>query len=188
MINKQELEKAIRGAEEIKKGLLANIEFMSNIIDVMKKLAAKADEPKQKGWRQKPHYNDSYWCIFHNGKFVRAMWTDTEEDELRYATGNCFPCNLFTEEQVQQIAWQNQLNSLLYQYAIINGALASEEEKKDDAIPLYWAEEECDGEFSIVPLYSQTPLVAKFNKGDVASRAFEDVIKPFCEAHPEFVW
>lgn len=181
MINKQELEKAIRGAEEIKKGLLANIEFMSNIIDVMKKLAAKADEPKQKGWRQKPHYNDSYWCIFHNGKFVRAMWTDTEEDELRYATGNCFPCNLFTEEQVQQIAWQNQLNSLLYQYAIINGALAS---KEDQTTNLHWI----GSPNTVRNNFRSYPNVPIFNSEDVAELARKDVVEPFLAAHPEFVW
>lgn len=150
-------------------------------------LRTMANKYKGKQWRIEPEYLEPYAYINDEGSICTREWTGAyHEDECRFRNGNCFPCRLFTGEQVWQIACQNELNSLLAQYAVLNGALASKEEVKDTSMTLYWIEH---GNACIINghpgIYPQTVL---FSDMDVASKALEDVAEPFCRAHPKFVW
>ncbi len=141
-------------------------------------------EPQPKEWRQKPDMGERYIFIASYRLLEHAHWDNGNVDNYRFNTGNCFPCKLFSEEQVQQIAWQNQLNSLLAQYAILNNALASEEEIKNHDRELWWIEK-VDERLKVMFSYGQYPYVAKFNIRNVAQQAIKDVVKPFCRKHPE---
>lgn len=144
-------------------------------------------EPEEKEWRQKPRTGEEFFYITYDGIDKKSPWSNRGLPGDIYAelydSGNCFPCKLFTEEQVQQIAWQNQLNTLLYQYAIVNNALASKEERTANG-RLYWVGSPNMAR-SNFRSYPNTPI---FNNQEVVEQAVEDVVEPFCEAHPEFVW
>lgn len=140
------------------------------------------EKAKKLEWRQKPQYSEEYVFIASDGSLEHSRWDNCELDNCRFNVGNCFPRKLFTEEQVQQIAWQNQLNSLLAQYATTNNALASKEEKADGDT-LYWIYDNKSAKSDFC-CYPNTPV---FNNREIAEQSIKDVIDPFYKKHPDFI-
>jgi len=175
----KDVDRIIRTVSNIKQQFIESIDCQ---IEKLQNL--QPAEPERKEWRHELERGEKYLHIEANGDIVRSTWSGYYIDKRRYYAGNCFPCESFTEEQVQQIAWQNQLNSLLAQYAIANGVLASKEEMEDNEKRLQWvSSSDCIGRS-----YKHYPAVALFNDEDVAIAAFCDVVKPFLTEHPDFVW
>lgn len=150
-------------------------------------LATKADEPEKKEWRQKPSFRERYHYIGEDGSVKHDYWDEGFCECVKRFEGsdgiNYFPFSLFTEEQVRQISLMNQLNTLLAQYAVVNGALASKEERIDENKELWF----------FMSGYIRTsfyiyPNSAVFNDYDIAEQAVKDVVEPFLAEHQEFVW
>lgn len=199
--NQTEVDEIIYKVKNIKnaflEGIDSNLKSIQNIKETFVTGAEKQieklqnlqpAEPERKEWRQKPRYGEKFFYIENDRTVKEVLWGDCglvgDVCMDLFEAGNCFPCELFSEEQVQQIAWQNQLNSLLAQYAIANGVLASKEEIEDDCKDLYWTDNR-KSVYGAVYYYPNAPL---FNNIEVAQQAIEDVVEPFCEAHPDFVW
>lgn len=203
--NQTEVDEIIYKVKNIKnaflEGIDSNLKSIQNIketfvtgaekqIEKLQNLQpADTEEPEQKSeWRQKPSNGEKFFHIGIDGTVKEAEWVDYglpgDVCAELYESGNCFPSSLFTEEQVQQITWQNQLNSLLTMYAVANNALASKEERENESIKLWWVVNEEDPMYN----YCRHPPLTMFSNEDIAKHAYHDVVEPFLAEHPEFVW
>ena len=195
--NQAEVDEIIYKVKNIRKAFLEGIDSNLKSIQNIKETFAtgvekqieklqnlQPAEPEQKEWRQKPEINEYYYFVTDCGIVGKDYWGDDYIDNYIFIVGNCFPCELFTEEQVQQIAWQNRLNSLLYQYAVINNALASKEDQIINGSLLHWI----GSPNTVRNNFRSYPNVPIFNSEDVTEMARKDVVEPFLAEHPDFVW
>lgn len=187
----KEVDVIINNIENIKKQFLDDLNTQLEFLQNLQPVESKPN--KKKEWRPMPEIGEQYFWIQNNGEIAQEYWDNDEYlDKELYQAGNCFPCSVFSREEVQQILLRSQLISLLTQYAIINNALASKSETEDCNTPLYWQyghKDEFFGDKILVQdLYSHYPLVTKFNDEEIAKKAIADVVRPFLDKNPEFIW
>ena len=65
--------------------------------------------------RWKPEYGSYYYYLASNGKIVKTDWINTDGDDFRFDTGNCFKTeqeaidykeNLITKQQLKNLAFE----------------------------------------------------------------------------------
>ena len=126
--------------------------------------------------------NERYFLINGSGR-VSTMSSDTNsltEDEL-YAIGNyCRDKGL-----MEQRALHETLNRLLWRYSETHGGDAPWDGRQAH----FYIYREIDPKLCTCMTYRYKEQGAVyFREVETAQAAIEEVVKPFLEAHPEFVW
>lgn len=155
-----------------------------------KKIELTAEQKKQLGIVEEKNCFDSvgngeaYYCIYSNGKVGVAVDSQTLMDDNRYAIANyCTDRDIMHQRSLHET-----LSRLLWRYSMTH-----------DGDKIDW---ELNASYNKIAIYYDytdktfKPLANAQCKGDsvyfhskyIAEAAIEEIIKPFMEQHPEFVW
>lgn len=125
--------------------------------------------------------SDDYYFITAEGCVCTGCETGMIADDERYSVANyCRDKGL-----MEQRALHETLNRLMWRYSEMHGGDGSWEGLSIHYHIRRWRD--CGFKVSYCE-DGKTNGVVYFNSRDVAEAAVEEVVKPFMEAHPEFVW
>lgn len=127
-------------------------------------------------------YKETYYSIKHNGKV--GCYTDATDvfDDGVYSVANY--CT--DEELMNQRALHETLNRLLWRYSMAHDG--DKIDWSDRGIKKWYI---CDVDNKIILSYfyqQRVDGVIYFHTKGIALTAIEEIVKPFIEEHPDFVW
>ena len=128
--------------------------------------------------------NDGCWFYYvrSDGIVDRDIERDWQTDKDMFECGNYYR----SESYAEQVALHQHLNNLLRRYSEQHGG-----DPEWDAVNNHFL---INFDFSVKTFYvnafscSKQCGVVHFGSQSVAEKALEEVVKPFMEEHPEFVW
>lgn len=129
-------------------------------------------------------YKEAYYSIKHNGKV--GYYTDVTDvfDDSVYSVANY--CT--DEELMNQRALHETLNRLLWRYSMIHDG---DKINWNDSWMTKWyiyyniIDKRYDSDYHTA---GKTDGIIYFHTKGIALAAIEEIVKPFMEEHPEFVW
>ena len=125
--------------------------------------------------------DNEFFYIDYYGEVERERDDDTSLDVARYIVANY--CT--DRELMEQRALHETLNRLLWRYSMQHGGRDTNSFGAGARFGLVKIGEEI--EWTVIPF--ATPLgTAWFRSQTVATKAIEEIVKPFMEQHPEFRW
>lgn len=148
----------------------------------LKKLGIKPEKNKyEEMFDRKLH--DRYYFI--DSKSSLDLCTDDHDayDENYYCTGNyCKDADVMTQRALHEI-----LNRLLWRASVIAGELDNSWDGNNLHYCIY--KDHClSGRWEIACLTDDKYSEVYFPTREFAEHAIEEIIKPFMEEHPDFVW
>lgn len=156
-------------------------ELSAELVEKIKAEVAEQEKKKREDLKE-PFgrvRNERYFLINGNGR-VSTMSADTNSptDEELYAIGNY--CR--DKKLMEQRALHETLNRLLWRYSEMHG---DQMIAKQHAICSAWDDDEF---YTLFCVSGKQQGTIYFSSREVAVAAIEEVVEPFMEAHPEFVW
>lgn len=141
--------------------------------------AANAEPKRCDPFERKP--SERYYCINGSGEVDGTRDDGTAWDDSRYYNANY--CR--DKDMMHQRALHETLSRLLWRYSEQHGG-----DLEWDGANEHWSIVWQDGcvDFAVVGAYTIKESAVYFGDYAVARAAIEDVVKPFCATHPEFVW
>lgn len=112
------------------------------------------------------------WCYYDN---VMDVVHDNHFEVANYCTD---------KDLLQQRAWYETLNRLLWRYSIEHDG---DKIKMSNDIFRYGIKQ-VQNKWSTYPTNGKLFGAPMFYSKEIAESAIEEVVKPFMEAHPDFVW
>lgn len=131
-------------------------------------------------------YGNIYYIINQYGQVCECMCDEDSIDESRYNIANyCTDENL-----MQQRALKETLNRLLWRFSMENGGERIDWNDNNHKIYKYKISLEAGGDDFEVGLnsYYKEQGTEYFISEEIAQRAIDEIVKPFMQEHPEFVW
>lgn len=124
-----------------------------------------------------------FYCVTSDG--VRL----NDDNDYNYNVDMITAANSFNDKDfANQVYLHELLNRKLLKYAWDNEAKDCEWDE-DDANPHYYIYfDSTNGHFDVETNYYYRSQNIYFSKKKIAEQAIVDVVKPFMEEHPEFVW
>lgn len=121
-----------------------------------------------------------YWIGDRGQVLTGYTWGDAVEERLCDAANYCRD-----ETKTKQRALHEILDRLLWRYSEQHGG-----DPEWDGRNAHWSvyRDTEDGEWRSTDLRKNKNSGPHFCSQAIAEAAIHDVVEPFCEAHPEFVW
>lgn len=127
---------------------------------------------------------DSYYCIGTDGEVFSVRYTNDRSDNAKHKVANYCTDKAILEQR----ALHETLNRLLWRYSM-----------EHDGDKIGWGNDLCAKYFIVLDrkakyfyadcLWSHYIFgVPYFFSASIAQDAIKEIVKPFMEAHPEFVW
>ena len=132
---------------------------------------------------ERAYYGCRYYCVSSFGDVDSYCDDRSEGDRKFFEAANYFSTQPFAE----QVALHQLLYRKLLKFAYDNGF---EDTKKWEPYNRHWRiyYDHINNDFTIIEDTSAQNQCVYFSTGVGAKRAIEEVVKPFMEEHPEFVW
>lgn len=127
--------------------------------------------------------NASYYAISSYGQVLTTEDIGYQRDNLHYSIGNY--CR--DEQILQQRALHETLSRLLWRFSIENG----EDKNPWDRNSGHYAISPTADRLNFYIICSKTTKlqgVAYFSSKELAEQAISEIVMPFMEEHPDFVW
>ena len=147
----------------------------------LKALGVEVKKKRNNPFNEQPKVDDSFYYISCNG--------------VRCSTGNGYNVMMITvtnsfnnEEFVNQVYLHELLNRKLLKYAYDNEAEDCEWDEEGNNIHYYIYFDAPDCYFGVKTNNYHRSQNIYFSKKKIAEQAINDVVEPFMEEHPEFVW
>lgn len=149
----------------------------------LKQLGVEIEKKRNNPFNTVLNYRDSYFEITGNGiRPDNYISSKTDDDCI-------FNANSFNDYKfANQVFLHELLNRKLLKYAWDNEAEDCEWDKDGENLHYYIYFDNTDGYFDIESDNYYRSQNTYFSKAKVASQAIKDVVEPFMEEHPEFVW
>lgn len=148
----------------------------------LKALGIKTEKKRNNPFNDNLKVNDRFFYI-RDDSVVDEYYYIREDDCINKV--NCFNDKNFAK----QVCLHELLNRKLLKYAWDNEAEDCEWDKGSKNLHYYiYLDNTTHGYFQIEANNYNRSQNTYFSKAEVARQAIEDVIKPFMEEHPEFVW
>lgn len=127
---------------------------------------------------------DEYWTVVHNGDVFSYLEMNDEFDEKYYLIANY--CT--NKDLMQQRAWHETLSRLLWRYSMEHdGDKIDWNDRNQRKYKIYYDHE--SRKYNLMDYYVvQYSEATYFHTREIANNAIEDIVKPFIEEHPDFVW
>lgn len=128
--------------------------------------------------------NQNYYFIANDGNICKDLEVYSVNDKLRHNVANY--CT--DEKLMQQRSLKETLNRLLWRFSMGNGGGKIDWSDKNQA--KYYIEYAYDtGLFNIDYFHCIKQQGTEcFISKEIAQRAIDEIVKPFMEEHPEFIW
>lgn len=154
-----------------------------DLTDEQLKALGLYEEPKKSPF-ERVEIRKTYYNISTAGDVVSSYESNDDYDNGRYKTANY--CT--DKELLKQRALHETLNRLLWRFSMQNdGDKIDWETGKFDKWLVYY--EKNSSSFKIADnCHQQTEGTIYFHTKEIAYRAIDEIILPFMEEHPEFVW
>lgn len=125
----------------------------------------------------------SYYSIGFNGEVYEDMDLDANEDCLSYKVANyCTDKNLMSQRALHET-----LNRLLWRFSMENGECENPWDGSHQHYSIFFHYD--FRQFRVAEVYwSHYAGDIYFPSRAIAVRAIDEIVKPFIEAHPDFVW
>lgn len=132
---------------------------------------------------ERAYYGCRYYYVSSFGDVDSYCDDRSEGDRKFFEAANYFSTQPFAE----QVALHQLLYRKLLKFAYDNGF---EDTKKWEPYNRHWRiyYDHINNDFTIIEDTSAQNQCVYFSTGVGAKRAIEEVVKPFMEEHPEFVW
>lgn len=152
-------------------------------VEMSEELIEKLTEKKKSPFARAEE-GELFWCINEIGRVVKT-WKETRTDDYgedRYKVGNyCLDHNL-----LQQQAYRETLNRLLWRWQYENDEAVDWEKGCSFKYCIFYDYEAKD---FFISYYTHCKFQnVYFTTKEKAEQAIEEVIKPFMQEHPDFVW
>ena len=123
-----------------------------------------------------------YYLIYSNGEAYHEFDVQSSIDDDRYKVANyCTDETLMTKRALHET-----LNRLLWRFSIENGEGENPWDGNHNHYDIYWSYN--TESFEVIKCnYSKVINSVYFPSKELAQRAINEIVKPFMEAHPEFV-
>ena len=145
-------------------------------------LKALGIEPKRKNPFDRVGLGERFFIISSFNGVSDYKDTDSEEDNIFHENANYFN----DEDFANQVLLHELLNRKLLKYAYDNEAEDCEWDGYREHYYI-WINMRIKGYGTGIDVERKDQKIY-FSKREVAEQAFKDVVKPFIEKHPEFVW
>lgn len=179
----------VRGLELVEEAKMENKIILNGVeytlsTELAEKLMAEVTEQKAQKDLKSPFEREDFDTFFFITTFGTVNY-DTDDklqsDDDKYNVANY--CR--DKGMMEQRALHETLNRLLWRYSETHGGDGSWERLSIHYHIRRWRD--CGFKVSYCE-DGKTNGVVYFNSRDVAEAAIDEVVKPFMEAHPEFVW
>lgn len=148
----------------------------------LKTLGIEVETKRRNPFEEVNRFED-YYFVEKNNEIHAYMKTDSSVDDQMYTSANYFNDKAFAE----QVALHQLLYRKLLKFAYDNGF---EDAAKWDGNNSHWCIRH-NGNCEKFDSYCQNDYKARdvyFSSEEGADRAIHEVVEPFMEEHPEFVW
>jgi len=147
----------------------------------MLKGAEKTEDVKKNPFERA--YDRGYYFIQYDGTVEYDFDRDAMGDDYCLAVANY--CT--DKKMMEQRALHETLNRLLWRFSMENGEEENKWDCKNDHYEMYWS---CSSESFEVCRSSHAKSLHSvyFPTKKLAQCAIDEIIKPFIEEHPDFVW
>ena len=149
---------------------------------VKKQLECQEVEKLKKSPFDRTDKGEKYYCISCNGNISKDIEIKTKKDSQCYETANyCTDRDL-----LQQQAYRETLNRLLWRFSMQNGGDKIDWENNEQYKYYIYKNYMSNSLQLDVMCHSKDVLAVYFVSREIAQRAIDEIIKPFCENHPDF--
>ena len=140
-------------------------------------------ETKRKNPFDEVNRFEDYYFVEKNNEVHAYMKTDSSVDDQMYTSANYFNDKAFAE----QVALHQLLYRKLLKFAHDNGF---EDAAKWDGVNPHWhiIYNKVNDVFINMKKLASKDFTVYFSSEEGADRAIHEVVEPFMEEHPEFVW
>lgn len=147
----------------------------------LKQLGLKVEEKRNNPFERR--YGNKYYKILENGSIPCDIDSQFNMDNISYKNVNYFNDSDFAN----QVYLHELLNRKLLKYAYDNEAEDVEWDGDRKHYFIYrQGASRCFFDVSNVTNFKRQEVY--FSKREIAEQAIKDIVKPFMEEHPEFVW
>ena len=153
------------------------------LTDEQLKMLGIEPETKRKNPFEEVNRFEDYYFIEKNNEVRAYMKTDSSVDNQMYASANYFNDKAFAE----QITLHQLLYRKLLKFAYDNGF---EDAAKWDGVNPHWhiIYNKVNDVFITMKKLASKDFTVYFSTEEGAERAIGEVVEPFMNEHPEFVW